>query len=584
MRPLIILLFLCFVSSVHAQTPSAADWVEQLGDARYAVRKQAARRLLQLGEAAFDDLLKAQQHPKLEVALQAKRLLYQLPIAWARDEDSHAVRELLQGYQHKPSRERLNLIEQLASLENAQGAPAIRRIARYEFSEQVSKRAALAAMRLIPENAAQRKRLAEALQNADHSSRRTGVLWLEAFAKTLEAPEQSMALWEKLSHQEERLLQNKPEQSHPEIVRDLLRWRVKQLERLKRTEGARTLLAQMVETIDGETRPLIEMTDWLIVEENWEWVDWLAERFPQRFEEDPMLTYRLAEARLQAGKKEQAEQTARQALLQKGREIDDHALAGYWLKGRGRHAWAEKEYRRAIEQSPKMELLETQARISLSELLHDQQRNREAAEILQPLAESTHHQITFWIRRAGRTQNAVAARMHYFSSLHHAKSGEPEKQQEQLQKCLEKSEEEIDGLIAYYRSAKPGSPQRIDAVARIRIIADDYMRRIRQRRRQANEAAKERERADRLAELAVLCNQIAWLIGNTEGDYQQALQFSRKSLELRPKTAGFLDTLGRCYYALGDYPNAVKYQRQAVEQDPHNGQMQRQLKLFEKAL
>ena len=48
--------------------------------------------------------------------------------------------------------------------------------------------------------------------------------------------------------------------------------------------------------------------------------------------------------------------------------------------------------------------------------------------------------------------------------------------------------------------------------------------------------------------------------------------------------ASFLDTLGRCYYAAGDYENAVKYQRQAVEKVDYMQVMQRQLALFEKTL
>ena len=48
--------------------------------------------------------------------------------------------------------------------------------------------------------------------------------------------------------------------------------------------------------------------------------------------------------------------------------------------------------------------------------------------------------------------------------------------------------------------------------------------------------------------------------------------------------AGYLDTLGRCYYAVGDYANAVKFQSQAIELDPHSGQMNRQLVVFREAL
>ena len=59
-------------------------------------------------------------------------------------------------------------------------------------------------------------------------------------------------------------------------------------------------------------------------------------------------------------------------------------------------------------------------------------------------------------------------------------------------------------------------------------------------------------------------NQWAWLIANTEGDYPKAVRYSRRSLELEPDTASFLDTLGRCYYSAGDYEKAVESQREAV--------------------
>lgn len=79
-----------------------------------------------------------------------------------------------------------------------------------------------------------------------------------------------------------------------------------------------------------------------------------------------------------------------------------------------------------------------------------------------------------------------------------------------------------------------------------------------------------------------MCNQLAWLVGNTFGDYDEAVRLSQRSLEIRPDYAGYLDTLGRCYYAKGDFENAIKYQSQAVKLDPHSGQIQRQLALFKK--
>jgi hypothetical protein len=49
-----------------------------------------------------------------------------------------------------------------------------------------------------------------------------------------------------------------------------------------------------------------------------------------------------------------------------------------------------------------------------------------------------------------------------------------------------------------------------------------------------------------------------------------------------PKYAAYLDTLGRCYFAKADFDNAIKYQMLALQEEPHSGQMKRQLAQFAK--
>ena len=81
-------------------------------------------------------------------------------------------------------------------------------------------------------------------------------------------------------------------------------------------------------------------------------------------------------------------------------------------------------------------------------------------------------------------------------------------------------------------------------------------------------------------------NQFAWLVGNTLGEKNpqladEAIRNSRRSLEIKPDAARYLDTLGRCYYAKGDLENAVRFQREAAQLDPHSGLIREQLELFE---
>jgi tetratricopeptide (TPR) repeat protein len=87
-------------------------------------------------------------------------------------------------------------------------------------------------------------------------------------------------------------------------------------------------------------------------------------------------------------------------------------------------------------------------------------------------------------------------------------------------------------------------------------------------------------------------NEDAWLIGNTEGDFDLAIQYSQTSLELvrnqqedyRSMEPGFLDTLAHCYAGKDDLENAVKYQAQAAELDPHTLQITRALEKFKSQL
>ena len=82
--------------------------------------------------------------------------------------------------------------------------------------------------------------------------------------------------------------------------------------------------------------------------------------------------------------------------------------------------------------------------------------------------------------------------------------------------------------------------------------------------------------------LAEALNNYAWLICNTEGDFGKALKNSLRSLEFVEDSAK-LDTCGRCYFALGDFDNAIRVQKRALELDPYSPPLKRQLAEFESA-
>ena len=171
--------------------------------------------------------------------------------------------------------------------------------------------------------------------------------------------------------------------------------------------------------------------------------------------------------------------------------------------------------------------------------------------------------------------------MEFLFAEHEALQDDRTKQREHLDKAVALDPTNADVLIAMYRLPDVDEAYRAKT---LRLI-------------QATAAAFEKE--IKASPNATAWNQWAWLICNTEGDFKKAISFSRMSVATASKLArhsqieipytaadeaGYLDTLGHCYYAQGDYENAVKYQQQAAYLMPHSKIIGRQLDVFKKAL
>jgi tetratricopeptide (TPR) repeat protein len=224
------------------------------------------------------------------------------------------------------------------------------------------------------------------------------------------------------------------------------------------------------------------------------------------------------------------------------------------------------------------------ARVYLGNLLYDYERHSDAADVLEPLVKAVENEgrigqlytelLRYYAGRLGLpTADGLAARFHYYRACQHRDAGDPSRQREALELAIRADPTDADVLIAMYRL--PESNEGWRAAVRKRI--GELCRRFQQE-------------IDENPNDPTPYNQWAWLVSNTEGDFQKAIRYSHRSLELIPPAAGesagasFLDTLGRCYYAAGDYENAVKYQREAIQRIDYMQVMHRQLALFEQAL
>ena len=247
--------------------------------------------------------------------------------------------------------------------------------------------------------------------------------------------------------------------------------------------------------------------------------------------------------------------------------------------------WAEREYRYVLKSEKPASQYDQRCRYLLSEMLHDLKREKDAGDALLPVVTKikTDKQAKQIAVQLGR-HPGLESRMNFFYSLHYKSINNNAKQIEHFNQGIIDDPRDPDLLIAMYRFKAGDAAFRKKTMTHLKKAIEHFRKQIKVFEEEYEETNPGPEQSMVKRDLALNNNQYAWLVSNTTGDYQDAVRCSKRSLELRPKTPGYLDTLGRCYYAIKDYKNAVKSQSQAVKLDPHSKQIGRQLKLFQQAL
>lgn len=556
--------------------------IEQLGADEFATREKAQSRIKALGLAAFEPLLAATKHRDIEVASRVRYLLRGMPVGWSRDSDPPAVRSILRNYDKYGRGDRENRMQLLAGLEDSQGVEALCRIVRYEVDPILSKKAALLILghRKLAQ-IEERASLAETIRGAIENSGRPAIAWVDSYARLLLDPPSTFDAWTRITRDELQVWTKTPDETQRDVVRDLLRWHADLLAELDRPEDAEPAILRTLEVVEGRRDELADIVGWARSREAWFVSEELARRFPSTYWQDAELIYQLADGRRRLGNEAGAQQAASTALALHPRDLVAHETIAKELHRKMlAFDWAEQEYKQAIaaaENRPD-KLFQLQYDLA-AELLFDLEREQEAAVVMRKCAAVVEKE------KAGADLVAsLQSTADYFMAMHHGREGEYDKQRELLTKAYEAYPANIDIVIAMYRvkeadkAWQASTKQRLDeSVARIRTELDVLEKQY--------EMLKDANFRRQIAiPLAQKNNELAWLVSNTTGDYEEAVQLSQRSLELRPDAWEYTDTLGRCYYAVENYEEAVRVQKQAVAGAPYMQQMQRQLKLFEDAL
>lgn len=546
--------------------------IKQLGHPRYVLREQAQAELAQMGAPVLDALSAALLSDDIEIAMRARYLLTAINIDWVYDSDPRHIRNAMKNYDKKNYAQRKNVISQLALRMDDAELSALSRIVRYDKSTPLSKFAALIILDapLRGDNWKNRRdRLDEQLQG----SQRPAVQWV--LQSINEQRDQKLQIddWTAVAETENALWINTSDQTNIAIVQKAFLYLIGLLRDADRESEAVAYEDQVVALQTDSDQSNRELVELLLEKRLPRIIEKLGDRFNDLFSSDPLLLYALAYAKQSLGKSSVATELAEKAQKLNPTTAPKHLVVAFRLQQQGWFEWSETEYRTAIEIDELKTSVSLQATSVLSEMLHDQMQDKKAAEALKPLVSLLKKDSgqRAALRQINRDPNDLYSRIHFFRACQHEKEGNLKKQKDELLLAIGENPSDADVLIALYRLPNQTEDERKATKARIVDAITTFRGQI---KKQPNSARP--------------LNQFAWLVGNTLGEVdpelaEEAIRYSHKSLEFRPAAPGFLDTLGRCYYAKGDIENAIKYQTEAARLDPHSGLIRKQFNFFKRS-
>lgn len=590
--------------SASDQTATGAEiakLINDLGADSFFVRTRAKETLQQLGLEAFDDLHDAQFHPDNEIAMAARFLVSSLMVSWSKDADPPEVREALSEYGAQDEVERKSRIDMLAELSERKGLLALVRLARFETSLRLSRLAALAAMRQpIDGEAVNRARTAEQILETLGDSERRSAEWLRIYAQDLNSGTYSVDSWRALiAKQRSQVDTAATDASNRDSVLELVRICASRSARADLRDEAVQLATENIDLIAPTTRDLIDAVTWAIDQNLHPFVLHLQQAHQRMFSQHPILLYGAAESQVDAGNQSEADSLADQASriqplpmtdeerekLQP-KEIEEmaqaHRMIAGTLRQRGLFTWAEREYRLVINSLDFGDAPAAAARDELSLMLGELLRHQDVVDLLEPLVDrlekdaKLQQKLNNMFFSVDRTKSTLL--FHKAQSL--IDQGETETARPILRKAFESYRVNIDILIAMYRL--DGDEEWNKHVrSELDMATRQSEQAVQQSKLRAIQFGKIFEE-----KIADAYNQYAWLVANTEGNYEKALEYSLKSLEVRTEdesTGARLDTCARCYFAVGDLEKAIVTQKRAIKLLPHSPPLQRQLEEFQDA-
>ena len=206
---------------------------------------------------------------------------------------------------------------------------------------------------------------------------------------------------------------------------------------------------------------MLENAHWLLDHRQWKlWDELIIAQFSELVTKDPQFTYGSAEAALKQGNLTAAAKLAEQAFAMTAEKVNTTAdpaetimarfRTAIRLEDRGLTEWAIREYQRIASMATPHWTYKERAVQLLAELLHDRQRDKEAADVLSELVNRP-RTLRFPRGRRNNDRASVISRMHFFRSEEYRQDANREAQASHLRKGFAADPTDADVLIAMHR-------------------------------------------------------------------------------------------------------------------------------------
>ena len=519
-------------------TAEIESLVRQLGSDHYIRREQARTRLAEYGSRAFDALHAVISDSDTEIRMQAESLLRGIHVELVRPGDSDEVRRELSRFENASAASKLDVLDRLAALANDEGRDALCRIVRFNTSEFISKKAALAFFASErPVSPARVKQLKQFIDRELQASKRTAAGWLKVYAEYLKQPEASIQKWNDVLLAEEATYREQESSTQRILIRDLLHWHAFVTTQLGRSDESLAAIQRIIPQFVKQPVDVVNHLDWLTDHKAWVTIDELAAEHHDAIESNALMQYQVARSFDKRGNTDKAKELA-DAAFEMSTEPAIRVIIGDELLKRMEFDWFERELRAAITDSEdaseslfaQYKLIEkyfdweeyAESLELLEEVIGRAEKDKEFAELLRDL-----------IDQFKSMRDIAKARL---------LKGNAEKSEERralLESALRLHDENIDILIELYRLPDNSESYQAELKLQIERRVNEYQKQI---DAQSN-IYRQRGFGSSRKDLASHYNEYAWLVGNTFGDFEKALEYSKRSLDLRPNSPDYLDTL-----------------------------------------